>query len=65
MSGAGDTVSACFSLALALGASNLEAALLGNIAASIVVRKYGTAVTDSEELKGELDSLSKKLLACS
>ena len=61
VSGAGDTVSACFSLALALGASNCEAALLGNIAASIVVRKYGTAVTNREELILELDSLAEKL----
>ena len=63
VSGAGDTVSACFTLALALGASNLEAALLGNIAASIVVRKYGTAVTNCEELLTELEVLSKILLA--
>ncbi|NQY79380.1 MAG: bifunctional hydroxymethylpyrimidine kinase/phosphomethylpyrimidine kinase [Candidatus Caenarcaniphilales bacterium] len=62
VSGAGDTVSACFSLALALGASNCEAALLGNIAASIVVRKYGTAVTNCEELLAELEALSKKVL---
>ena len=59
VSGAGDTVSACFSLALALGASNLEAAILGNIAASIVVRKYGTAVTNSQELLEGLDNLAK------
>lgn len=65
VSGAGDTVSACFSLALALGASNLEAALLGNIAASIVVRKYGTAVTNCEELLDELGLLSKKLATIS
>jgi len=59
VSGAGDTVSACFSLALAVGATNLEAALLGNIAASIVVRKYGTATTNIEELMKELDLKAK------
>lgn len=50
VSGAGDTVSALYSAALAIGASPLEAALLGNLAASIVVKKYGTAVTCKEEM---------------
>ncbi|MDD9899048.1 MAG: bifunctional ADP-heptose synthase [Candidatus Melainabacteria bacterium] len=50
VSGAGDTVSALYSAALAIGASPLEAALLGNLAASIVVKKYGTATTSKEEM---------------
>jgi D-glycero-beta-D-manno-heptose-7-phosphate kinase len=50
VSGAGDTVSALYSAALAIGASPLEAAILGNLAASIVVKKYGTATTSKEEL---------------
>lgn len=57
VSGAGDTVSACFSLAIALGATNREAALFGNIAASIVVRKYGTATIDVKELASEINNL--------
>jgi rfaE bifunctional protein kinase chain/domain len=61
VSGAGDTVSACFSLALAVGATNLEATLLGNIAASIVVRKYGTATTNVDELLHELDFKEKAI----
>jgi len=50
VSGAGDTVIATFTLAIAAGASPLEAAILSNHAAGIVVGKIGTAVTTSEEL---------------
>lgn len=50
VTGAGDTVAALYSSALAVGASPLEAAILGDLAASIVVRKYGTATTNQEEL---------------
>ena len=50
VSGAGDTVIACFSLALACGASKLEAAHIANFAAGIVVGKLGTAVTNRKEL---------------
>ena len=57
VSGAGDTVSAAYSLALAVGATGLEAALLGNLAASLVVKKYGTATINQEELLGLIDSL--------
>lgn len=50
VSGAGDTVIACFTLALSSGASNIEAARLANFAAGIVVGKLGTAVTNRKEL---------------
>jgi D-beta-D-heptose 7-phosphate kinase/D-beta-D-heptose 1-phosphate adenosyltransferase len=50
VSGAGDTVIATFTLALASGASKLEAAHLANFAAGIVVGKLGTAVTNRKEL---------------
>jgi D-beta-D-heptose 7-phosphate kinase/D-beta-D-heptose 1-phosphate adenosyltransferase len=50
VSGAGDTVIATFTLAVAAGASPLEAALLSNHAAGIVVGKVGTATTTPEEL---------------
>ncbi|HEY9814328.1 MAG TPA: PfkB family carbohydrate kinase, partial [Candidatus Obscuribacterales bacterium] len=42
VTGAGDTVAAALALALALGATPWEGALLGNLAASIVVRQFGT-----------------------
>ncbi len=50
VSGAGDTVISTFTLALASGASKLEAAHIANYAAGIVVGKVGTAVTSREEL---------------
>ena len=50
VSGAGDTVIATFTLAVAAGASPVEAAILSNHAAGIVVGKRGTAVTNPAEL---------------
>jgi D-beta-D-heptose 7-phosphate kinase/D-beta-D-heptose 1-phosphate adenosyltransferase len=50
VSGAGDTVIASFTLAVAAGASPVEAAILSNHAAGIVVGKVGTAITTPEEL---------------
>lgn len=50
VSGAGDTVIAAFTLAIAGGASPLEAAVLSNHAAGIVVGKIGTATVSPEEL---------------
>lgn len=50
VSGAGDTVIATFTLAIAAGASPLEAAVISNHAAGIVVGKIGTATVASEEV---------------
>lgn len=50
VSGAGDTVIATFTLAIAAGASPLEAAIISNHAAGIVVGKIGTATVAPEEL---------------
>ncbi len=50
VSGAGDTVIATFTLAIAAGASPVEAAILSNHAAGIVVGKVGTATASAEEL---------------
>ncbi len=50
VSGAGDTVIATFTLGIAAGASPLEAAILSNHAAGIVVGKVGTATTSPAEL---------------
>ncbi|MBL9170130.1 MAG: D-glycero-beta-D-manno-heptose-7-phosphate kinase [Verrucomicrobiales bacterium] len=54
VSGAGDTVIACFTLAIASGASPVEAALLSNHAAGVVVGKIGTAVVSPEEISRSL-----------
>ncbi len=56
VSGAGDTVIATTMLALAAGASFLEAAELANAAAGIVVAKLGTATTSPSELLASLES---------
>jgi len=50
VSGAGDTVIAMFTLAIAAGASPLEAAIISNHAAGIVVGKIGTATVGAHEL---------------
>lgn len=48
--GAGDTATAALTLALTSGASFLDAAVIANHAASVVVGKAGTAVISHEEL---------------
>lgn len=58
VSGAGDTVAATMALALVTGSSFIEAMALGNLAASIVVRKSGTAVTNQKELLENLELVS-------
>ncbi len=55
VTGAGDTVMATFTLALAAGAEALEAALLANVAGALVVQKQGTATVSVAELRAELD----------
>ncbi|HYM62984.1 MAG TPA: PfkB family carbohydrate kinase [Thermoanaerobaculia bacterium] len=50
VTGAGDTVIATFTLALAAGASYPEAAKLANYAGGIVVMKMGTATVSNDEL---------------
>lgn len=58
VSGAGDTVIASFTLAIAAGASALEAAIFSNHAAGVVVGKIGTATVTPDEL---LASFKRKL----
>lgn len=54
VSGAGDTVIATLTLALAAGASLLQAAALANYAAGIEVEKLGVATVSAEELSQRL-----------
>lgn len=56
VTGAGDTVVATFTLALAAGFNKKNAAILGNLAASIVIRHFGCATTTISVLK---DTLAK------
>lgn len=55
VTGAGDTVLATLSTALAAGATPLEAAHLANLAGGIVVMKAGTATVDRAELHRAID----------
>ncbi|MBI1977302.1 MAG: D-glycero-beta-D-manno-heptose-7-phosphate kinase [Candidatus Omnitrophica bacterium] len=65
VSGAGDTVIAVLTLALAAGARMKEAAILANAAAGIVVGKLGTATVTTQELKDSLiEKEGKKVLSC-
>ena len=50
VTGAGDTVIATFTTALAAGASPIEAATLANVAGGLVVMKRGTATVSPAEL---------------
>ena len=52
VTGAGDTVIATMTLALAAGASLGDAARLANKAAGIVVGKFGVATVTVDELRG-------------
>jgi len=57
VTGAGDTVTATLSLALASGADFINAANLSNIAAGIEVEKMGTATVSRKEIEFWLDRL--------
>lgn len=57
VTGAGDTVVASFTLALAAGAEPKYAAIIGNIAASIVIRSFGCATTNISALKRSLNKM--------
>lgn len=57
VTGAGDTVTAVYSLALAAGVDPVYSAIIGNLAASIVVRQFGCATTLIDELITAAESL--------
>ena len=54
--GAGDTVAAAVTAGLLGGGSILEAALLGDLAARIVIRQLGAAVASAEDILAEADA---------
>lgn len=58
VTGAGDTVLAAYTLALACAASPLEAAHIANIAGGLVVMKRGTATVSHQEL---LDAIRREV----
>jgi D-beta-D-heptose 7-phosphate kinase/D-beta-D-heptose 1-phosphate adenosyltransferase len=62
VSGAGDTAIATFALAVASGATLLDAAELANHAAGIVVGKLGTSTISREELLSVYERENKKAM---
>jgi bifunctional ADP-heptose synthase (sugar kinase/adenylyltransferase) len=60
VTGAGDTVIAVFTVALAAGATVLQAARIANYAGGIVVMKHGTATVTCEELIAAIRSDAEK-----
>lgn len=63
VTGAGDTVIATLTLAMASGVAILPAAILGNLAASIVVKQFGAATTTTEAMRDVLNDLDDAVLA--
>ena len=57
VTGAGDTVTAVYTLALAAGADPVYAAIIGNVAASIVVKQFGCATTTIDEILAAVENL--------
>ena len=57
VTGAGDTVTAVYSLAMAVGIDPVYSAIIGNVAASIVVRQFGCATTTVDELLSAVEEL--------
>ena len=63
VTGAGDTVIATFTAALAAGADTASAARLANFAGGIVVMKRGTATVSRKELLAAIDQYSSTVSA--
>jgi rfaE bifunctional protein kinase chain/domain len=59
VTGAGDTVLSVLALAAAAGASLIDAAMLANTAAGVVVGKLGTASVTTQELLHALDDIRR------
>ena len=62
VTGAGDTVIAALTLGLAAGADPVDAVLLSNAAAGVVVGKVGTATVNQDELQNELLAMTARKL---
>jgi rfaE bifunctional protein kinase chain/domain len=60
VTGAGDTVIGTIALALAAGASMLEAARLANRAAGIVVGKFGPATVTTDEMRQKAEGSTSR-----
>ena len=63
VTGAGDTVIATFTLAVAAGATFAEAARLANYAGGLVVMKRGTATVSADELTAAIEGAATRRIA--
>jgi len=63
VTGAGDTVIATFTAALAAGADTASAARLANFAGGVVVMKRGTATVSGKELLAAIDEYATTISA--
>lgn len=61
VTGAGDTVTSVVALVLATEAQMLQAALIANSAASVVVSKVGTATLTRKELLNRIDEMREEI----
>lgn len=57
VTGAGDTVTAVFAMALAIGCEPEYAAIIGNIAAGIVVKRFGCSTTTIKEILENIERM--------
>ena len=62
VTGAGDTVIAALTLGLAAGGDPVDAVLLANAAAGVVVGKVGTATVNQQELEAEFAKMTRQEL---
>lgn len=62
VTGAGDTVTALYTMALTIGAKPEYAAVIGNIAASIVIKQFGSATTSIEEILEKVSKFNKEII---
>jgi rfaE bifunctional protein kinase chain/domain len=60
VTGAGDTVTATFTLAQASGASVIESAILANCAAALVVQEVGAATVTLKDIESALEDFDPK-----
>jgi len=58
VTGAGDTVTALYTMALSLGMNHDEAAIIGNLGASLVIKQFGCATTSIKELLDAIEGIN-------
>jgi bifunctional ADP-heptose synthase (sugar kinase/adenylyltransferase) len=63
VAGAGDTVIAAFTISMAVGGTPVDAVILSNAAAGVVVGKMGIATISPEDLHQALGEQEQSLLA--